>query len=343
MAVQLTIPFASAEAEQRAAQEAIADRLAALEGAARVLGIEWSEAGGRVMRALGHLCGSRRQIEAGLVGLRWSGTKRELAADPMVDASESRVGAVLNRLEAAGLITRTIRKNWRGQTDGVVITLEIAQVRRIARTAIDGRNAPPSAPASTPPDAPPSAPINAPPSGGIVSRTPLYRLSEIPNTPPPPIAKQAAVVDSVHVQNAAPSVGGGGTAKATPTGGPVTSCSPLSATQDEIAGALAAIGIERAAPVAQEFAHRPEDVLRAVQTFRANRRRFRSAGAVVDFLRSGAWPAEGVQDPDAIAAAAAAASDRRRAQVAATHGDGSGINTPWTPEEAAILANWGIE
>ena len=53
------------------------------------------------------------------------------------------------------------------------------------------------------------------------------------------------------------------------------------------------------------------DVVAAVATFDANRGKFRSAGALVDFLRSGSWPADGVVD-------AAELVERRERAAAAT-------------------------
>lgn len=72
-----------------------------------------------------------------------------------------------------------------------------------------------------------------------------------------------------------------------------------------IAKADAAIGEARARGL------RAADVVAAVATFDANRGKFRSAGALVDFLRSGSWPADGVVD-------AAELVERRERAAAAT-------------------------
>jgi hypothetical protein len=60
------------------------------------------------------------------------------------------------------------------------------------------------------------------------------------------------------------------------------------------------IGIHRFAGLAREFQNRESDVRQAIEVYSAQRSRFAGPGAVVDFLRSGSWPAEGVLSLDEI-------------------------------------------
>jgi hypothetical protein len=60
------------------------------------------------------------------------------------------------------------------------------------------------------------------------------------------------------------------------------------------------IGIHRFAGLAREFQNRESEVRKAIEVYSAQRSRFAGPGAVIDFLRSGSWPAEGVLSLDEL-------------------------------------------
>jgi hypothetical protein len=303
---QLTIAFDSIEAEERATREAIAGRLKMLEAAAINCRIAWDEVGGRVMRALGHLCGSRRQQSLGITGLRWAGPVSELAEDHMVGASVARVRAVLRRLEELGIVSKQVHHNWRGQDDGVLITLEMGAIQRLAKvgrmvsfygsenTTKECRNHPPDHPVDHPPnhllDYPVDYPANYPVDHLVHLEPTLYSvLPSIPKDPPPP--KSNANSDDRKQDRAAADFGK-----------PLAADAATESIDDEaeIATELKSAGIDRTRPLAKEFRGRSAEVREAVATYRANRSKLRTPGAIVDFLRSGAWPVEGVRSLDEI-------------------------------------------
>lgn len=63
----------------------------------------------------------------------------------------------------------------------------------------------------------------------------------------------------------------------------------------ELRSLFESIGLKRASAFAAEFRCRAADVKAAVEVFLAQRRLFENGGAVIDFLRSGCWPVDGVK------------------------------------------------
>jgi hypothetical protein len=61
------------------------------------------------------------------------------------------------------------------------------------------------------------------------------------------------------------------------------------------------IGLHRFAGLAREFQQREPEVRKAIEVYSAQRSRFTGPGAVVDFLRTGSWPVDGVLNLEAIA------------------------------------------
>lgn len=321
---QLNIPFASVEAEERAARESIFNRLTALEAAALAIGIKWDEVGGRVLRALGHLCGSRRQMDAGLSGLRWAGPVSELAEDKMVQASVVRVRVVLARLEDAGILTRAIRTNFRGQVDGLILTLDMTVINRLANP----RNRPLEYPLDSAVDNPVEYPLDR-----VHHLDSVYtpRIPVIPNTPPPPKESQPTSLPVAFV--------------ATRPAADVFHSESGTESLAKIERDLRSIGIERAKPLALEFAQRAVAVSEAVQVFRAHRTRFSGPGAVVDFLRCGAWPVDGIKSIDEMQLATSKAAAKRLAADLERQRFAEARASPmqgWSDEELAILKKLGV-
>jgi AraC-like DNA-binding protein len=58
--------------------------------------------------------------------------------------------------------------------------------------------------------------------------------------------------------------------------------------------AFRSIGLQRFAQLAREFRWRDCEVVEAISIYSAQRNKFAGPGAVVDFLRSGDWPADGI-------------------------------------------------
>lgn len=76
-------------------------------------------------------------------------------------------------------------------------------------------------------------------------------------------------------------------------------------------GLFRSIGIHRYAGLAREFQHRETEVIKAIEVYTAQRSRFSGPGSVVDFLRTGSWPVDGVLSLADIQKRTETSSERR--------------------------------
>lgn len=285
--MQLALPFGPIEQEDQAAKAAITARLDALEAAAKNCRIAWDETTGRVMRALGKLCGSRLQQSRGVVGLRWVGKTEELANDRDVERSKKTVAASLLRLERLGIIAKENHLDWRGKPDGLVISLEMTRVNQLARIgSISQKDVREDVREDVLKDVPEYLPKDVLKDVPRLEETLYTELPSIPNNPPPTESatatrlrcheRRSSEVAEVKDRSAAD----------------FGNClEPLR----ELRNAFASIGIERYHALANEFATRVPEALEAVETYRLQKSKFKKPGAVISFLRDGAWPASGVK------------------------------------------------
>jgi hypothetical protein len=94
-----------------------------------------------------------------------------------------------------------------------------------------------------------------------------------------------------------------------PTNGERTVKDPPPPTREEAGGGdfdfgleLQRLGINRWRSFAREFSGRDQGELReAITTYQANRSKFDSAAALIDYLRSGSWPVDGVMTCEQLA------------------------------------------
>jgi hypothetical protein len=330
---QMSLPLNCGEDEETSIRAARHERLNKLEAAAINCRIAWDEVGGRVLRALGHLCGSVVQQSRGISGLRWAGPVGELAGDKMVDASVARVRVVLKLLERLGIITKETHRNWRGQDCGVVITLEMGRVNTLAWVG----NSLPEYPPNNPREYPPKYLPEYPPKYLPQTEHTLYSVfPTIPNTPPPSEESHAELivdepgqaepnqVDEIALNRSAADF--------------EIDPKPLRELED----ACRSIGIERVKPFCDEFAARVPEALAAIATYRAQPSRFKSPGAVIAFLRSGAWSVSGVRDLTEIEATRSKAEAKRRDEAAERRRLELNKCSGFTDEEIAGLRSAGI-
>lgn len=80
---------------------------------------------------------------------------------------------------------------------------------------------------------------------------------------------------------------------------------------ETLEAAFRSIGLQRFAKLAREFDGRRESVLAAIEVYSSQRSKFVGPGAVIDFLRSGSWPADGVLSVDELQKRTAATNERR--------------------------------
>jgi hypothetical protein len=331
MMQQMKLPFGSTDAEDRAAIEAIHSRLNALELVAKHCRIEWDETTGRVMKALGKLCGSKLQISRGVVGLRWVGTTEDLAEDRDVDRAKKTVGAALLRLQRLGVIRKENHLDWRGKPDGLIITLEMARINQLARIGTTSQKDVREDPLKD---------VREEVLEDVLKDVPrlaatLYTdLPSIPKNPPPTEESQP------EIQVAEPS----GSVVAERSNRSAADFGIESDSLRDLRNAFASIGLERYRPLAEEFFQRADEAITAIATYRAQQSKFDRPGAVVSFLRSGAWPVPGVRTLEEIetskrksdARSREAAIERRRIEIAKRERNG------FTEDERAQLATIGI-
>lgn len=94
-------------------------------------------------------------------------------------------------------------------------------------------------------------------------------------------------------------------------GGFLDSDSDSNSDLQTLEAAFRSIGLQRFAKLAREFQGRRESVLAAIAVYSSQRSKFVGPGAVIDFLRSGSWPADGVLSVDELQKRTAAKNERR--------------------------------
>jgi hypothetical protein len=279
----------SAEAEALAEKRIRAERAAAFERAALSIGIRAGELGYRLAGALGVYVDSPSMRRAGLNGLRWHGTAAELAADPRLDCNADSVSRALRRFVRAGFIETAVLVDDRGRKCGIAIALNMREINAaatscprsvspVARGSIGTEGVPGAQPGAGP-GAGPGAVSGAYPGAGPGADGPHY-IPFFPNTTvnPPPRQGRAEHGAAGVVLDPKPV--------------PETERKP-NADWSTIGDALRSVGLERvgvAIRAATEAGLEPEGVEAILGEYRANVSRLRSPGAIIDRIRSGAWP-----------------------------------------------------
>lgn len=121
-----------------------------------------------------------------------------------------------------------------------------------------------------------------------------------------------------------------------------------SSNETVLAEAFQSIGLVYWRPLVEQFTHLGVDhVLRAIATYRVNASRMRGPGALVSYLRFGAWPVDGIVDPDRAAAQSQREAQRRITQQRsneATHLIRQYRSQRWSDEQIEHeLARRGLE
>jgi hypothetical protein len=296
----------SAEAEALAEKRIRAERAAAFERAALSIGIRAGELGYRLAGALGVYVDSPSMRRAGLNGLRWHGTAAELAADPRLDCNADSVSRALRRFVRAGFIETAVLVDDRGRKCGIAIALNMREINAaatscprsvspVARGSIGTEGVPGAGPGAGP-----GAVSGAYPGAGPGADGPHY-IPFFPNTTvnPPPRQGRAEHGAAGVVLDPKPV--------------PETEREPT-ADWSTVADALRAVGLERvgaAIRAASEAGLEPSGVEAILGEYRANASRLRSPGAIIDRIRSGAWPVSIRTAADVARASASRASAAR--------------------------------
>lgn len=274
----------SAEVEREIDRRMRADRARAFEAAAVRIGIRTNEIGYRLAGMLGVYVASPSMRQRGVSGLKWVGTTAELANDARLKCSADSVSKLLRRFKAAGLIDTWQTVDDRGRVAGIGIELNMVSI-----------NAAAEAPKVSGPGAYPGTDPGAGPvidHGTDPGKSTVYRLPFLPNkseNPPPPSQR--------------------------PTDDRNPEPSAAAADWEKVSRALKAAGVARiqtAIDAAKHVGATPFEIETIVGEYQRHKSKFDSAGAIVDRIRSGAWP---VDLPDAATSQRAEQfrDERRRA------------------------------
>ena len=255
----------SAEAEREIDRRMRADRARAFEAAAVRIGIRPNEIGFKLAGMLAVYAASPSMRQRGLTGLRWVGTTAELANDARLKCSADSVSKLLRRFKSAGLIDTWQTVDDRGRVCGIGIELNMPAINATsATTAQDSSH-------GTGPGAyPGTGPVID--HGTDPGKSTLYRLPFLPSNseiPPPPTKRETLE------------------RKPEP--------SAAAADWEKVSQALKTAGVARiqaAIDAAKHVGATPTQIENIVAEYQRHKSKFDSPGAIVDRIRSGAWPVD---------------------------------------------------